>query len=135
MIELQPNTLYTDIDNNRKIRLLYCMARNRSEGERVVYVIRADGGATMPYEEAYETFVDLIEEGIYQKIEEPAIRLPISPTKKQREAAEQAWKLIGGFVSDEPLCYIKKNRARFIAQKAKEVGCQRTKISRLLHRY
>ena len=79
MIELQPNTLYTDIDNNRKIRLLYCMARNRSEGERVVYVIRADGGATMPYEEAYETFVDLIEEGIYQKIEEPAIRLPISP--------------------------------------------------------
>lgn len=108
MIELQPNTLYTDIDNNRKIRLLYCMARNRSEGERVVYVIRADGGATMPYEEAYETFVDLIEEGIYQKIEEPAIRLPISPTKKQREAAEQAWKLIGGFVSDEPLCYIKK---------------------------
>lgn len=135
MIELQPNTLYTDIDNNRKIRLLYCMARNRSEGERVVYVIRADGGATMPYEETYETFVDLIEEGIYQKIEEPAIRLPISPTKKQREAAEQAWKLIGGFVSDEPLCYIKKNRARFIAQKAKEVGCQRTKISRLLHRY
>lgn len=47
MIELQPNTLYTDIDNNRKIRLLYCMARNRSEGERVVYVIRADGGATI----------------------------------------------------------------------------------------
>lgn len=61
MIELQPNTLYTDIDNNRKIRLLYCMARNRSEGERVVYVIRADGGATMPYEEAYETFVDVVD--------------------------------------------------------------------------
>ena len=55
------------------------------KGERVVYVIRADGGATMPYEETYETFVDLIEEGIYQKIEEPAIRLPISPTKSARQ--------------------------------------------------
>lgn len=135
MIELQPNTLYMDTENQVKIRLLYCLLNSKDEKKRVVYVIRADGGASLPYEMGYDTFVQLVEEGAYKRVDEPPIRLPIELTKKQIEDAENSWKLIGGFVSDEPRCYVKKIRSRFISQKAKEAGCQRTKISRLLHRY
>ena len=135
MIELQPNTLYLDTEKQMQIRLLYCLSNFKGKKEHVAYVIRVDGGASMPYEAEYDTFAQFVEDGTYQRIDEPPVRLPIKLTKKQTEAAEEAWKLIGGFVTDEPRCYIKKLRARFISQKAEETGCQRTKISRLLHRY
>ena len=135
MIELQPNTLYLDTEKQMRIRLLYCQSNFKGKKEHVAYVIRVDGGASMPYEVEYDTFAQSVEDGIYQRMDEPPVRLPIKLTKKQTEAAEEAWKLIGGFVTDEPRCYIKKLRARFISQKAEETGCQRTKISRLLHRY
>lgn len=135
MVELQPNTLYMDTQKQTQIRLLYCLSNPKDKKDRVVYVIRVDGGASMPNEVEYDTFAQFVEDGTYQRIDEPPVRLPIKMTKKQTEAMEEAWKLIGGFVSDEPRCYVKKIRSRFISQKAKETGCQPAKIYRLLHRF
>lgn len=123
------NQVY-DIQNPEDtVRVIALLEDNRAV---VISLIKKD---TLPYELELQAFVESIEEGTAKlNHQHPSVFCP-NPTEKQIFAAEQAWKVIGPFVQDEPDCYDKKIRSRFIAAKAKETEFQRKQIQRLLYRY
>lgn len=90
---------------------------------------------TLPYEMPLQTFVEVVAHGEASINHQYPTAFCSNPTDKQVLAAEAAWNIIGPFVQDEPDCYDKKIRSRYIAAKAKETGLQRKQIQRLLYRY
>lgn len=98
----------------------------------VISLIKKD---SLPYEISAQLFREEFKNGnITKNTDHPTPYYP-EPTVKQQEAAEKAWKIIGTFVQDEPDCYDRKVRSRFIAAKSRELGIDRRQITRLLYRY
>lgn len=135
MGELYSNTLYMDTDQNELFRLLYIQRYAKYAADNCVYLIKVSSNLSMPFHMPLQNFETLVSEGIYQQQEEGRIDLPIHLTKAQIASRDDAWKIIGNFVEDEPSCYVKKIRTRFISQKSKDLGCTAQTIYRLLHRY
>lgn len=135
MGELYSNTLYLDTDQNEQFRLLYVRRYAKYAADNCVYLIGLSGDSSMPFRIPLQEFMTMVDDGIYQQQAEKNAELPLQLTKAQITARDDAWKTIGSFVENEPSCYVKKIRARFVSQKARDLGCSVKKISRLLHRY
>lgn len=58
-----------------------------------------------------------------------------SPTESQEKAGKYNWELIKDLVQDEPGCFDRKIRSRYISQKNKDTGVSRMQIQRLLNKY
>lgn len=111
------------------VRIIALLEDNRAI---VISMTKKD---TLPYELPLQTFIEAVKQGDATLNHQYPTTFFSNPTEKQVLAAEEAWKIIGPFVQDEPDCYDKKIRSRFIAAKAKETGLQRKQIQRLLYRY
>lgn len=90
---------------------------------------------TLPYEIALTDFEDALQNGSAVQNTEILPAYTPQPTEKQEEAMEKSWSIIGEFVQNEPDCFDKKVRSRFIAEKSKKTGLQRKQIQNLLYRY
>ncbi len=127
------NTAYKLNDTGDIVRVLY--VHRPPEDEKFVIVISLLKKDTMPYEISLEQF----ESGILEESILPAEGYdPIvyaEPSEKQRQSAEKNWSMIGSFVLDEPDCFDKKVRSRFISAKSRETKVNRRQIARLLYRY
>lgn len=128
-MQIMLNQVY-DIQNPvDTVRVIALLEDNRAI---VISLIKKD---TLPYELPRQALEDAVEQGdAVINHQYPTTFCP-NPTDKQTLAAEKAWEIIGPFVQDEPDCYDKKNRSRFIAAKSKETELQRKQIQRLLYRY
>lgn len=123
------NQVYDISNPEDTVRVIALLQDNRAI---VISLIKKD---TLPYELPYDAFSLSVEEGTSKLNHQYPSAFCSNPTEKQIHAAEEAWEMIGPFVQDEPDCYDKKVRSRFIAAKAKETELQRKQIQRLLYRY
>ena len=111
------------------VRIIALLEDNRAI---VISMIKKD---TLPYELPLQAFAEAVEQGEATLNHQYPTAFCSEPSEKQILAAEKAWEIIGPFVQDEPDCYDKKVRSRFIAAKARETELQRKQIQRLLYRY
>ena len=128
-MQIMRNQVYDIQTPADTVRIIALLEDNRAI---VISMIKKD---TLPYELPLQTFVEAVEQGDAKMNHQYPTAFCPNPTDKQALAAEEAWKIIGPFVQDEPDCYDKKVRSRFIAAKARETDLQRKQIQRWLYRY
>lgn len=128
-MQIMRNQVYDIQDPADTARVIALLEDNRA------IFISLTNKDTLPYELPLQTFAEAVALGDATLNHQHPSAFCSNPTEKQIHAAEQAWEIIGSFVQDEPDCYDKKIRSRYIAAKARETGLQRKQIQRLLYRY
>ena len=90
---------------------------------------------TLPYMISADFLEDSISSGTAKKTFEYPVSMIVEPSEKMIRDALEKWEIIREFVQDEPNCYDKNIRKRFISVVAERYGWQRVQVQRILYRY
>ncbi len=131
IMSIMRNTVYENMTTNEKFRVLATLPSEDS-----AFVISLKREDSVPVKMVLSDIQNSIDDKECVIVADERIVLsPGNATDRQIEKANAYWELIGDFVSDEPDCYDKKIRSRFISETEKTTGKTRMSIQRLLYSY
>ncbi|WFR57142.1 DDE-type integrase/transposase/recombinase [Anaerocolumna sp. AGMB13025] len=129
-MEILCNQIYQDRDSNEKYRILYVNAIDKE-----VTMIKLCG-ARLPYPVDLSEVEYEIESGLLTLIIEHTTSVNIEKlTKAQKREIENEWAIIKNFVQNIPYCYYGTERIKFLTYVTQELGLNRVKVQRILHKF
>jgi len=129
-LSLMRNSVFKRVSDESVIRILYIF-----KVENVAIALSLNKLNSLPFEIILSELEYDVRNGDYIELDDDISFISTNLTHKQSEVLEKTWEQISYFVLDEPRCYIKKERSKFISDAAIKYNCQRIQIQRVLYRY